>query len=100
MTVEVDYLDWVDFELGSSLGWWATSVATAKAGWWNIPNLCQPNQGTTTVTLYINSVTAATFTFRIKELQFSSFVCQPFYREALNACLHPHTLVYLCSPNV
>ena len=37
-------LGWVDLDLGSSLGcgpllW----LPTAQAGWWNIPNLSQPN---------------------------------------------------------
>ena len=36
---------WVDIDLGISPGWWAATVATAQAGWWNIPNLSQPNQG-------------------------------------------------------
>ena len=39
-------LGWVDLDLGSSPGWWAVLyLATAQAGWWNIPNLSQPNPG-------------------------------------------------------
>ena len=37
-------LGWVELNLGSSLGWLAIQwVATAQAGWWNIPNPCQQN---------------------------------------------------------
>ena len=41
----VKNLGWVELNLGSSLGWLAIQwVATAQAGWWNIPNTCQLNQ--------------------------------------------------------
>ena len=37
-------LGWVELNLGSSLGRLAIQwVATAQAGWWNIPNPCQQN---------------------------------------------------------
>ena len=37
-------LGWVDLDLGSSPGWWAVTVAPyCPSGWWNIPNLSQPN---------------------------------------------------------
>ena len=37
-------LGWVDFDLGSSPGWWPLlKLPTAQAGWWNIPNQSQPN---------------------------------------------------------
>ena len=37
-------LGWVELNLGSSLGWLVIQwVATAQAGWWNIPNPCQQN---------------------------------------------------------
>ena len=46
VTLVVKYLGWVDLDVGSSFGWWAATVATyCQAGWWNIPNLKQPNQG-------------------------------------------------------
>ena len=45
----VKNLGWVELNLRSSLGWLAIQwVATAQAGWWNIPNPCQKkNQSAT-----------------------------------------------------
>ena len=38
-------LGWVDLDLGSSPGCGPLlQLPTAQAGWWNIPNLSQPNQ--------------------------------------------------------
>ena len=37
-------LGWVELNFGRSLGWLAKQwVATAQAGWWNIPDPCQQN---------------------------------------------------------
>ena len=46
MTSGLD-MGWVDFDLGSSRGWWdairALELPTAQEGWWNIPYRSQPN---------------------------------------------------------
>ena len=58
MTLVVEYLGWDDLDFGSSLGWWAATVAT------NCPSRMvenpksistKPRSSTTRVTLYINA---------------------------------------------
>ena len=90
VTQVVEYLGWVDLDLGSSPGWWAATVATFCPGRMvehPKSKSTQPRYSTTRVTLYLGKRGSNLRQSLPKKLPYSKYVGKLYLFRILLSCL-------------